>query len=139
MKTDKELFCKKCGIFHLRNSDNYYFNGKQFIVGCKHYLCQIKTPYTEARKKQQKEYYNRNSSKKKTYNAILRKQTRSITHAFNSKNLTDVYIVKALSVKFGISINEIRNEYSFMIEVYRLHIKCMRACNAPRNLQTFSK
>ena len=139
LKTDKELFCKRCGIFHLRNTDNYYFNNKGFIAGCKHYLCKVKTPYTVARKTQQQNYYRRNLDKKKTFNPILRKQTRSATYSFNSKNLTDVYIIKALSVKFGISINEIKNEYTFMIEIYRLHIKCMRACNAPKNLQSFIK
>ena len=137
LKTDKDFLCKRCGVLHLRNSDNYYFNSKGFIIGCKHYLRQIETPYTEVRKQQQKDYYSRNAGKKKTYNPVLRKETRNITHAFNSKNLTDVYINKALSVKFGISINEIRQEYSFMTEVYRLHIKCMRACNAPKNLQSF--
>ena len=139
MKSDKEIYCKHCKEFHLRNSDNYYFNDKGWIVSCKKYILQKGFPYTEARKMQQKNYYSRNSDKKKTYNPILRKQTRSATHSFNSKNLTDVYITKALSVKFGISINEIRKEYSFMIEIYRLHLKCMRACNAPKNLQSFLK
>lgn len=139
MKTDNQLFCKRCGIYHLRNSDNYYFNKKGLVAGCKSYLCQVKTPYTDKRKQQQDAYYLRNKDKKKKYNPISRKEKRRLTHLHNSVNLTDIYVSKALSVKFDIPINEIKNEYSFMIEIYRLHIKCMRACNAPKNLQSFIK
>jgi uncharacterized protein YnzC (UPF0291/DUF896 family) len=134
---ENNIFCNKCNKYHLRNEDNYYFNSLGHIVSCKIKLKRKEMDKDVLELIREKERINYLLKGKKRYGRTLKSKTKeSELRKEYSKTLPYNYVARLLSIKFKIPIIEIKEDYSYMIDIYRLHLKMKRACNAPKNLIT---